>query len=711
LTESTLSLILESLKDESKGKFLLCGDVNQVIHPSFFSLSKLRSFLRKNPTDKELSVCTLEKNYRNSQQVIQLANRILHLKNYCFASEDKLAAEEKENFFMVSNTKNIGNANFIADDKKEEIAKKASNSTNWAVLVLDDKNKDSARKLFNTPLVFNIHEAKGLEYKNVVLYEFISHGAYNGIWNIAKQKTDKTKVEDAINEVRYSYDNKSVTTSRSKSREDKSFEEFKFYMNALYVGVSRAIDSIYIIGNEKKCNLLKVIKPEGKKTISVDIKKEESTPEEWRNMALELIDKGKIEQARNIVATKLSNKKEYADEIIKELEAKGYHKEQVISELKAEPKKSSMSASKVPKNEKPQDKQHPNEKKKLTKGKLEENTKELFSAVDNDNLQLAAQLIRQGVNINATDDYDVTLLQVAVQKRRNNIVQLLLENGADINATAGGCSDAPLQVAAYNGDSDIVEILLERGAEVDATKHDYIPLHYAAMAGKDGVVALLLKHGADVNAKTQEGLTPLDIAVERGHKNVIELLRKHTKESPQQGRLEQEILEQNKRLEKNTEKLFSALKNGGLQLAKQLIGQGVNIDAKDDHDFTLLHTAARNGHDDVVKLLLKHGASIDARDCDDSTPLYLAATFNRHNVVQILLDNGADVNAKAKVNCTPLHVAAQNGHDVVVKLLLQYKAKVDARTQEGCTPLQFAAEEGKTSAAQLLLEKGADGVP
>ncbi|MFP3023977.1 MAG: UvrD-helicase domain-containing protein [Wolbachia sp.] len=48
LTESTLGLILGSLKDGSKRNFLLCGDVNQVVHPSFFSISKLRSFLCQN---------------------------------------------------------------------------------------------------------------------------------------------------------------------------------------------------------------------------------------------------------------------------------------------------------------------------------------------------------------------------------------------------------------------------------------------------------------------------------------------------------------------------------------------------------------------------------------------------------------------------------------------------------------------------------------
>lgn len=119
LTISILNLILKSLKGESKGNFLLCGDVNQVIHPSFFSISRLKSFLYDN-TDKNIAgeVCVLEKNYRNSKQVIELANRILHLKNYCFAPEDKMTANEKEAFFMKSDTRNTGNVSFIADNKK-----------------------------------------------------------------------------------------------------------------------------------------------------------------------------------------------------------------------------------------------------------------------------------------------------------------------------------------------------------------------------------------------------------------------------------------------------------------------------------------------------------------------------------------------------------------------------------------------------------------
>lgn len=226
LTESTLSLILKSLKNESKGNFLLCGDVNQVIHPSFFSLSKLKSFFCQNRyiVDQGSEVFyTLEKNYRNSEQVIELANRVLHLKNYCFASEDKLTINKGEAFFMTSDNKNTGNVSFVAKDKEREMAKKVSESINWAILVLNDESKQDARELFDTPLIFNIHEAKGLEFENVILYKFVFHGAYNKIWNVACPSKDQEKVNDTIKKIRNSFDEGKVNPSRTKDKEDKSF--------------------------------------------------------------------------------------------------------------------------------------------------------------------------------------------------------------------------------------------------------------------------------------------------------------------------------------------------------------------------------------------------------------------------------------------------------------------------------------------------------
>ncbi|WP_341813090.1 ankyrin repeat domain-containing protein [Wolbachia endosymbiont (group B) of Germaria angustata] len=571
LTKSTLSLILKSLKDESKDNFLLCGDINQVIHPSFFSLSKLKSFLCQNQCIRDQGsevFYTLEKNYRNSEQVIELANRILHLKNYCFASEDKITVDDA--FLMKSETKNKGNVGFIIDDKKEEIAKKINESVNCAVLVLDDESKEDARKSFDTPLVFNIHEAKGLEFKNVVLYKFTSCKAYNEIWNIACPNKSEREIDNTINEIRDSYNEREVNTSRNKDKKDKPLEKYKFYMNALYVGVTRAVSNVYIIDDES--NLLKIIEPE--EAGNVNIEQEKSSPEEWRNKALELIEKGNIEQAERI-ATKLQNegKKEYAEEVTNALKAKEYHEElqnnnhtnsvlendmssksfsqsseheekedesqnkkgkhnqskkkakkrHQVQEVKPQlslDKKESTNQSKKPQNEK----REQNLNKDQDKTKLGKNTKELFSALKNGHLQKAKWLIKKGVNVNAKNEENITPLHFAAGNGYYEIVKLLLGDGAKVNARdILNCT--PLSIAARNGYFDIAQLLLQHKAEVN-TKDALgnTPLHLAAKNGYLDIVDLLMKHGADINAKTEEGNTPLSLALENSYSKIIDLL-------------------------------------------------------------------------------------------------------------------------------------------------------------------------------------------
>ncbi|RDD34728.1 Ankyrin repeat domain protein [Wolbachia endosymbiont of Cylisticus convexus] len=542
LTESTLSLILKSLKDERKGNFLLCGDVDQVIHPSFFSLSKLKSFLYQNKCIRDQGsevFYTLEKNYRNSEQVIELANRILHLKNYCFASEDKMIVDNA--FFMKSDTKNKGNVGFVTDDKKEEIAKKVNESINCAVLALDDESKESARQLFDTPLVFNIHEAKGLEFENVVLYKFTSYKAYNEIWNIVCPDKSEGEIDNTINRIRDSYNKKDVNTSRNKDKEDKSLEKYKFYMNALYVGVTRAVSNIYIV--DDKSNLLKIVEPgeEG----NVNIKKEESSSEKWRDTALELIEKGNIEQAKDI-AEKLLRKgeKEYAKEVMNSLKAKGCHKQDQNSDKSKhtnsvlESSKSSSQSSEhegkeddISKSQNKKGKHNQNKKRKAKKcnkvqevkpqlslnekdstnkstnpqneeykqdlndkkesKRLEKNTKELSLVLKNGNLQKAKRLIKQGVNVNYEIERDKTFLHFATQCDYKNIVRLLLDNGADVNAKNKEGVTC-LHLAAYFGLTEIVKLLLEYRAEVNARVLECTPLLNALNRGHSEIVDLLL---------------------------------------------------------------------------------------------------------------------------------------------------------------------------------------------------------------------------
>jgi ankyrin repeat protein len=119
-------------------------------------------------------------------------------------------------------------------------------------------------------------------------------------------------------------------------------------------------------------------------------------------------------------------------------------------------------------------------------------------------------------------------LHLAAEKGHNDVVKLLLEHKAEVDAkTESG--ETPLYLAAEKGHKDVAELLLSHGADVNAKDKNFgrTPLHEAAVFGHKDVVELLLAHGADINAKNKNGETPLRFASGMGYEDVEELLRQH----------------------------------------------------------------------------------------------------------------------------------------------------------------------------------------
>ena len=115
----------------------------------------------------------------------------------------------------------------------------------------------------------------------------------------------------------------------------------------------------------------------------------------------------------------------------------------------------------------------------------------------------------------ADDGYTSLLTAVESEKADSiSILKLLLENGADIEAT-GINGWTPLHMSACRGLEDKVKVLIDHGAQVNRRKdidgHE-TPLMEAAFGGHPKVVTLLLEHGADPNLQDIMDETALDIA-------------------------------------------------------------------------------------------------------------------------------------------------------------------------------------------------------
>lgn len=285
LTTAQLALVLKTLK--TPDRFMLCGDSNQIVHPNFFSWSQVKTLFWRDPTlaqRQELRVLTA--NFRNGPETTRLANTLLKIKHRRFGSIDR-----ESNFLVETVGGEPGKATLLADKdaSKRELDRKIRQSTQFAVLVMRDEDKAAAREYFSTPLLFSIHEAKGLEYENIVLYRFVS-GHRREFAEISAGVTQPDLAADALD------------YRRARDKSDKSLEVYKFFVNALYVALTRAVRNLYLIESDTGhplFGLLELTTANGE----AQVEARQSSLEEWQKEARRLELQGKQEQAEAIRRT------------------------------------------------------------------------------------------------------------------------------------------------------------------------------------------------------------------------------------------------------------------------------------------------------------------------------------------------------------------------------------------------------------------------
>ncbi len=142
---------------------------------------------------------------------------------------------------------------------------------------------------------------------------------------------------------------------------------------------------------------------------------------------------------------------------------------------------------------------------------------------------VAELLLSKGAAVNATDWNGMTPLHLAANGDHKNLAMLLIGKGTDVNAKAlNGWT--PLHVAAVWGHTSAADVLIANGADVNARADgSAVALRTTESAGRchKDIPALLGKKGAGVWAKPGIGMTPLNLAVQNGQKDMAELLRKH----------------------------------------------------------------------------------------------------------------------------------------------------------------------------------------
>jgi uncharacterized protein len=227
-----------------------------------------------------------------------------------------------------------------------------------------------------------------------------------------------------------------------------------------------------------------------------------------------------------------------------------------------------------------------------------------------------------------------------------------LDEGADVDTGKGTYHGPLLKIAAELGYLEIVDLLLDRGADIEATDDlGQRALLSAARFGRTEVVRCLLDRGADINAVDWSGQSALSNSAVERHSDAFDLLLSR---GARRGIVDALAL--------NDPALLEDLMNKELRCDS-------DVDWLSDGRVRLAMLAAGRGNGAIVRLLLDRGAAHFQQWCDDHTLLAEAARHGHIAVARLLIDRGADLHAVGRDGLTPLAWAIREGREEVTNML------------------------------------------
>ena len=292
----------------------------------------------------------------------------------------------------------------------------------------------------------------------------------------------------------------------------------------------------------------------------------------------------------------------------------------------------------------------------------------LVTSCQDDNVNVVDCLVQNEANIVDLQDEDgETALFFAVRSNWTSfgILSSLVTKGANLN-TSRNDKRTPLMEASSKNDEKQVTWLIEHGADVNLQDEDGgTALHFACRSHTSlEILSCLIENGASINACTNCKVTPLMMAVENCHKDVVSFLIEHEANVDLQDE------------DGDTALHFACNSDhASLEILSCLIENGASINACTDCKITPLMMAVQNCHKYVVSYLIEHGANVDLQDEDGDTALhYVAYQESRVDKTETFLTlstAGASCLCKNSKGLTPLLVASGQGLTEVVESLIQ----------------------------------------
>jgi ankyrin repeat protein len=239
-----------------------------------------------------------------------------------------------------------------------------------------------------------------------------------------------------------------------------------------------------------------------------------------------------------------------------------------------------------------------------------------------------------------------------------------------------------LTIVSSLGHNEVVKMLLDKGADVNAQGGDYgNALQAASARGYEQVVETLLDKGADVNKQGGLYSNALNAAAVESHIATLELLLKNSADVSRHDSQRKSVLHH-----------ATNSADCRLSLVELLLSKGAPANTIDIENMTPLHYSVKFGHKCIVRLLLDNGVSVDTRVYRKS---WSRNTVRTDTLYQLsVLESESESESEPNVSCmsaglTPLHFAALTGNLVMTKFLLERGADPNALSGYNESPMHL----------------------
>ncbi len=278
-------------------------------------------------------------------------------------------------------------------------------------------------------------------------------------------------------------------------------------------------------------------------------------------------------------------------------------------------------------------------------------------------------------------------LEHAVLSKTLILIKILLDAGANPNlgklalniAVQSAVLTPPKSRNIYG---HIIQLLLDNGANINASSNQTKrnPIHYAADGGDISILEMLLKKGADINEISKIGETAIMTAVRQNHEQCVHFLCEQgakikpiTIDGVHHSELAHAILNNNEKLaiyliEYMTKQPF----NGMTEMLQEVFEYAIGVGSEKLLSVLLKTTCVNVNCQILFSTILKfnnHNLPRDAKYPKYSSPLHIACMGNNKEIVQLLLDHDADPNQIVN-GVSPLTVAVVNKRVNIYHLLL-----------------------------------------